>query len=212
MKAIISLFFCLAVLASTGLTSASMQEEPSATTHTARPPLCICCDQPIEVEHNLITYRGRTIYVHQGDCTAHWNEHRDHLFRQLKPTGALFDEDGVVTGLKTGWLLLGIYVVAGLISGACCAYLALAKGHEIGPWFLLGLLFNIPALLTALFMSKRDATSAPHGVPGGLRKVPMTSTPVPCPGCGVQLHPSARTCSSCGQAREPIAQSETERI
>lgn len=179
----------------------------------ARPTDCLACPHPIDGPCHEILHEGRRVHVHFGPCTDAWVTDGERLFRKVEANGALFDEDAVDTRrVSVGWLLVGLYVLAGLVSGAACAYVATAKGHRPLEWFVLGLLFNVPAVLTVLFMSRADTSALPQGVPSGLRKVPTTRAPDTCAACGAELHPAARWCLECGAAHEPKVAAETERI
>ena len=73
----------------------------------------------------MIPNKGRQVYLHPGDCVAHWHEDSDRLFARVQARGALFDESAVhASGGGNGWLIFGCYVLGCLICGAGCAYLA----------------------------------------------------------------------------------------
>ena len=172
---------------------------------------CLACPARIDGPHHLVVHRGRRVLLHPGDCTEHWLVAKDTLFRAREARGALFNEGSVGAGRATnGWLAFGLYVLAGLVCGAACAELAVGRGRGAIEWFFLGLAFNVLALLGVVLLPAGPGL-APLGVPRGLRKVPLTRAPLPCPGCGASNHPAARSCAGCGAALEPSIAPETER-
>jgi hypothetical protein len=111
-----------------------------------------------------------------------------------------------------GWLWLGLYVTAGLVAGAACAYLAVGRALRPLPWFLAGLAGNVVALAILATRPAGDRRALPEGVPPGLVKVATTHAPAACPVCGATNHPAAAACSACGAALSPTVQAETARI
>ncbi|MCZ6735652.1 MAG: hypothetical protein O7C65_07685, partial [Planctomycetota bacterium] len=137
----------------------------------------------------------------------------DRYFSQLQVLGALFDERAPAeTPPHQFWLFLGLYVLAGLVAGGACGYLAVCKGLPPVRWFFAGLLVNVAAIAALLCMHKSRAFAAPAGIPAGLCKVPTTYAPVYCPHCGAENHPATGACSDCGAAMQPSVTAETDRI
>ena len=114
--------------------------------------------------------------------------------------------------LRGGWLLPGCYVVLGLAAGALCASVAVARALPPLPWFFLGLVLNVLALVILLMRPRGDCSALPGGVPPGLAKVPTTRPPRHCPSCGGENHPSARLCARCGASLEPTVDPEIARL
>ena len=101
-------------------------------------------------------------------------------------------------------------MLTALLSGAGCAYAAVNRGRPALPWFVIGAVGNVVALAVAPFvLSPADGGAPqPSGIPAGLRKVPSTRQPRPCPHCNRTVHPSARRCAGCGTEIEPLVDSE----
>ena len=132
---------------------------------------------------------------------------QEKYFSKLQPRSALFNESmGKPKNLSMGWFIFGIYILIGLFFAALTSHAAVGKGLKPIPWFFIGLLFNAFGYLAV--MTKKSETTT--NIPDGLVKVPLTSTPIICPGCGYQNHPSAKNCSGCGIPLEPKATSELE--
>ena len=175
--------------------------------------VCLVCSQSIDGQAALILYKGRRIYLHADACLASWRQDADTYFTAMQALGALFDENSVNTGEVTLlWLYFGFYMLAGLIFGALCAYMALNRGHPPLEWFFLGLAFNAFALVGLTMKRQGDLSTLPEGVPAGLRKVPVTSSPVACPGCGAANHPTANACLGCGVTLQPAYTSEANGV
>lgn len=171
---------------------------------------CLACDTRVEGEGVLLVHRGRRVYLHLGDCADHWNEDTDALFAALQPHGALWDEAETTAPLLGGWFWFGVYVLAGLVFGAASAFAAIDRGRPAAPWFFLGLALNVIAFTMILTKPRVTLVPALEGVPAGLRKVPVTHSPVLCE-CGAENHPSASSCSVCGAALSPRTEAEAER-
>lgn len=181
--------------------------------------ICLVCDHPIGGEETcvLIQFRGRKMTVNKVNM-ALWRADPNRYFQKLstRASGALFDESAVLPDQMGGtpdwaWLIFAVYILAGLMMGGACSYVAVTRGHPPMPWFMLGLFINGFAMLMLLSKGQGDAP-APAGMPGGFRKVPSTHTPVPCPKCGSTNHPSANHCSGCGAEMSPTFSSEASKI
>lgn len=172
---------------------------------------CLVCGKRIFDEDVVeIRYQGRTFHVGAPFLSDFKND-PDQYFVKLQARSALFDEAAMQTPpMAYGWLWLGVYVVAGLIFGAACAYVAVSRALAPIPWFFAGLLGNVIALV-AVFVCPRGEASV-CGIPRGLRKVPTTRAPSPCPSCSATNHPAARRCSVCGSDLQPSVEPETARV
>jgi hypothetical protein len=159
-----------------------------------------------------IRYRGRTFFVgaarlgdFEGDPEAY--------FRQLQARAGLFDEEALQGRAATGgWLILGLYVLAGLLFAAWCGYLAVGKALAPVPWFFAGLVGNVAALVVLWIAPRREPAALAGAIPSGLGKVAVTPQPVPCPGCWSSNHPAATACSLCGAELTPTVEPETARL
>jgi len=131
-----------------------------------------------------------------------------------RPRTALFHEnqrsprDLQQGGISWGWLAAGLYVLSGLLFGGLSGYAALTKGLAPRLCFFLGLFLNVFGYLYVLM---RPAGSRQQAAPG-LRKVPSTAAPIPCPHCSHPNHPSAKKCAGCNSELQPIAQSDLDRL
>lgn len=203
---------CLAALllssATGSATMAPTGPEVGATVFT-----CIACNMPIGAAAVHLQHRGRQVHLHEGLCLDHWHDSADLLFAKLQARGALFDESALLeTASSNAWLYFGLYVVAGLVAGALCAYVAISRGRAGLPWFVAGLLGNVAAVVMILTRSPVATGTLPEKIPPGLRKVPLTHSPVPCPDCSHPNHPAAHRCAGCGVALQPTATAEVFRV
>jgi hypothetical protein len=123
----------------------------------------------------------------------------------LKPEG-LFSSAGRQTPGGQALLWLGTLVLIGLLCGAMCSHLAMARGLSPWSWFFLGLGFSL--LAVAVLWRKPVVAAAPVG----MNKVPSTRAPMPCPKCGDWNHPSATRCLGCGNVLTPTASSEVPAV
>lgn len=173
---------------------------------------CRVCELAIERNGVAILHEGRRVWTHPDACLAHWREDPAAHFRALQARGALFDEETTRGSSGYGWLAFGIYMLVGTVCGAIAAYAAVTRARSPRAWFLLGLAFNVVAVVAIVVRSREDPSGLPAGIPRGLRKVPTTRDPASCHVCGRDNHPTAARCSSCDAALEPVAAPETARI
>jgi hypothetical protein len=170
---------------------------------------CLVCGLPIHDQDVVeIRYKGRTFHV-SADMLGEFRDRPDTYFRRLQARSVLFDERSTEAGqLSVGWLIVGCYVLVGLVFAALCGYLAVARSLEPVPWFFAGLIGNLAALFV-LLATPRGNASTPTA---GLTKVPTTREPLPCPDCGSHNHPAATNCSECGSTLSPAVEAETVRV
>ncbi|MEE9219681.1 MAG: hypothetical protein V3U98_11510 [Acidobacteriota bacterium] len=174
---------------------------------------CLVCRSPVAEGGLVLLHRGRRVPLHTGVCLEEWTRNSEMIFTSLQPRGALFQELSVpASPLAGGWFLLGLYVLAGLVVGASCGYLAVARGLAPIPWFFAGLGLNVAALAGLLTRPRADLSKLPAGVPAGLSKVPTTRPPRRCLKCGSHNHPAASRCTDCGASMEPLVEAETQRV
>jgi len=130
---------------------------------------------------------------------------------RLKPRGGLFGGE-VAPGSRVSdaWLLLGMYVVLGLVFSAVCAHRALNTGQAPIPWFFAGLLFNAFGYLALLL--RPAGPQAPVARHAGVVKIPATRDPQACPRCGAENHPAAMNCLHCGARLTPLTDSEVTKL
>ncbi len=168
---------------------------------------CLVCGKRVFGENVFeIRYQGRTFHV-GAPFLADFEGDPDQYFAKIQARSALFDEAAMQTRpMAFGWLLFDLYVLAGLICAAVCAYVAVARTLRPIPWFFAGLVGNVIALAAVLAVPRGEAGL--FAVPRGLRKVPTTRAPVPCPACGATNHPAAGRCSACGNELKPTVEPE----
>ena len=169
---------------------------------------CIVCNQPIDDDEAVeIRYKGRTFHVNAG-MLADFADDPDRYFVSLQAQGALFDERAM-EGRKVslGWLILGGYILIGLIAAASCGALAISRGLEPLPWFFAGLIGNVAAIFVLVINRQRDTARTPDR----WTKVRRTHAPTRCSKCGADNHPSAHQCQGCNAAMDPAFQAEAAR-
>lgn len=171
---------------------------------------CLVCRKAIHDEPAVeIRWKGRVFHVKES-MLDDFRADPEAYFRRLQAHSGLFDEEAMPEEpLRTGWLVFGVYLVLGLVLGAVCGSLALARSRPALRWFLFGLVANVLALLALLAVS---SPGEGEGAPAGLGKLPSTREPRSCPHCGAANHPAAATCTSCGGALEPRARAETDLV
>ena len=169
----------------------------------------VCGKQMFGTDVVEVRLKGRTFHVAAGMMLERFEQDPKQYFRKLQARSALFDESSIPPKqMSLFWLGLGSYVLTGLICGAACAYLAVAKGLPVVQWFAAGLIGNVIVLAAVRGAKTRRDPSAPAGIPPGLAKVPTTRSPKPCGACGHENHPSAAACSGCGIKLDPTVRSE----
>ena len=178
---------------------------------------CLACDSEIGESDFVLLHRGRRVPMHVGACEAHWDADPLPIFAKLQAKGALFQEAEHAAehaGVShSPWFWFGVYVLAGLISSAASAYVAVNRAQPPLAWFFAGLAGNVAALVVLLFIIPRgDPSLLPAGVPVGLAKVPRTRAPRACEGCGAESHPSASKCGGCGASMVPLMPSEVQSV
>lgn len=180
------------------------QDAPQRHRPAKEGEICVVCNNRASGRDACYLAGGQQIVVHAADCCeGEFLRHPGKYLAALRPNQILFSV-WPRAGLASPWFWFGVSVLAGLVFGGLSAHTALATGRAPLPWFLAGLFFSLAAygyLLTA------RAVSNPV-LPPGLRKLPPTREPVPCPRCGAGNHPSARNCSTCGGELNPVAPSE----
>ena len=187
---------------------------PAAQERLAHEPgdHCLLCGRETTEGELVELHRGRRVAV-CADCEEPWAEEKHVYFSRLQPKSALFQEAEEDRGpLSDPWFWVGVWMVAGLVSSAGAAYLAVNRGQPPVAWFFAGLVGNVAALAVLVFIIPRgDLATLPAGVPAGLAKVPVTREARVCTHCGASMHPSAGACSACGTAVEPLVESEVQR-
>jgi hypothetical protein len=153
-------------------------------------------------------YRGRIFYTCDAAALERFIRNPRAFVPESTPQAALFRSPSPAVASFGVWLLvLGLYVVLGLVSGAFAAYVAVQKGLGGVRWFAAGLGLNVIGVALAFARPAREVAFTRRG----LTKIPTTHDPRPCPACGKPNHPSASRCGRCGAELEPVVESEVAR-
>jgi len=140
-------------------------------------------------------------YFIDGQRVGVMKDMQEDLLREpLRYVSRLRPENATAHARQTpqpaGYILVGLFVLSGLVLGGACAHMAVTKGYPPWTWFLLGFCFSAPAAVALAFR------------PPAARPAPSSLTPVPCPACGRTNHPRASACLRCGAALTPAAAPE----
>lgn len=105
---------------------------------------------------------------------------------------------GALFGLPAiPWIFWPAFLL--LISGCVAAYLAVNRGRSAWNWFLVGFCVPVVGPLWIRRASRIPAASLARG----LKKIPTTAEPAPCPSCFAPQHPTADHCEACGHGLTP---------
>jgi len=168
---------------------------------------CPVCAGPIEKGAAQRFAGGRQVILHL-ECARKFDEDPWAYARRIVPLAGLFTEDlESAPPPVRGWLYISLYILAGLLFGGVCGYLAVDRGRSGKAWFALGLVGTAAALAALLSMPRVEAPFHAKG----LAKVPTTREPRPCPACGHLDHPSSDRCLGCGGRLTPVVDSEVTR-
>jgi hypothetical protein len=208
----ITILFALAVTTARATTADSTAAGYTVLPAHAGERCTVGGDSLTEQDVALIV-RGRRVPLHRL-AVQEFLDHQEKYFAKFEPKSALFQEDmsprsgTALGGITYGWFLFGIYVLVGLVFSGLSAYVAITKGLNSRLHFSIGFILGPIGFLYVVTRPK----AALHEIPGGLVKVPSTSTPVPCPACGAMNHPTARLCIECRSTLHPVGESEVERV
>ncbi len=155
--------------------------------------VCIVSGQYLGPGDVVIEHKNNRFPLKKGAVPIFLENPGKYLSKK-QPKGALFPvETHESKPLSKVWLILGIYILVGLVFGALTVQKALAKRYRPGLWFFMGLLFNVLAYIVIL--SKGEASlSEQEEVSTELFR---STQPVLCPECGIENHPSAQSCTEC---------------
>ena len=171
---------------------------------------CLMCGRVHAESDFVVFYKGKGFPLCSDDCRDHWLDAErtgtlDEITKSIEPRAALFQSDSMRNPpLHTALMIIGLYVLSGLLLGGIASYLAVQKGYHGRRAFFLSLGLSVVGFAIA-FLQPRQASLFRSE---GLRKVPLTHSETRCPECGAANHPSAESCSSCGAPLVPTADSE----
>ncbi len=172
--------------------------------------ICMLCNNPVDKDDGVYLVNGQRVPLHIAEMKAASPERIRAVLAQVRPRGAFLGTDPTQQQITTGWFFFGLYVLAGLIFSALCAHHAFHAGQNPIQWLMAGLFLNVVAYGILLTRPRHEVT-APVGIPRGLRKISATYLPEPCPKCGTENHPTARSCAGCGATLSPKMTSEVAR-
>ena len=107
------------------------------------------------------------------------------------------------------WLLIGVYVLLGLIFAGMATHQAVNTGRSAVPWLAAGLFFNVFGYVALLAKGPGPRKDPRYS---GIKKIPATAAPAECPNCTAPNHPAATSCSTCGIELAPATASEASLI
>jgi hypothetical protein len=193
------------VLALVLTTGALGESRPSERQPVQGRETCVVCNRTVPDGGAAYLVGGQRVAVCPG-CEREFLADPIGYLASLRPSNVIFDAR-TRSYLSDGWIWVGIYALLGLLFGGLSAQAAVHRGRSPFKGLLLGLVFLLPGYLS---VALRSPTGSAPVVPRGLRKVPLTHTPIPCSRCGETNHPAARTCSGCDGHIRPAMQSEAE--
>lgn len=174
---------------------------------------CFICGVRLTSGDVVLIVRGRRVPLKKTMVDS-FMHNQGKYFARLQPRSALFQENQDVPqgvsqgGISPGWFLFGLYVLSALLFAGLSGFIAVNKCLNPISCFFVGLTFH---LFGFLYVLTRLSPQEKAGVPPGLRKMPTTYAPVPCPKCGHLNHPSAKKCAVCGAELRPAVDSEVDR-
>ncbi|MFB3923794.1 MAG: hypothetical protein ACE145_18885 [Terriglobia bacterium] len=172
--------------------------------------ICLVCGKAISSQDATYLVNGQRVPLHLTPCFEIFGVNPAKYLIKLRPRGAFLDASAAGLELSTIWLYFGSYVLLGLIFGALAAHRAFHVGRSPMRWLGIGFVANLPGFLVLSALPRLEADTA-AGVPAGLTKIAATYSPIACPACGAENHPSAHECSACGNQLAPRVVSEVQR-
>ena len=165
---------------------------------------CLVCNGKVGYGDAVYRADGQRVALHAVGCESAFLGNPRAYTAALRPSNALFSA-GTSIGLAGYWLWTGLYVLLALVSGGLGAHFAVSKGRSPAGWFLACSLLPV---IAALYLLVKRPAAGTWPIPNGLRKLPLTRDPSPCPFCGHTNHPAAMACPGCGTTLKPQAHSE----
>lgn len=171
---------------------------------------CVVCGGDLGDALIQVQYRGLRFRVCSGRCREAFERlaaagRLDRITAAFEPRAALFQADAATKPpLSRTFLLFGLYVFSGLITGGLSAFVAIRKGLGGGSAFVAGMALSVAGLAVTLARAKGETAAVPKGHTRALKTRPGTT----CPSCGEPAHPDASRCPRCGSALTPAGPSE----
>ena len=106
---------------------------------------CIVCNAPLTSKDSAYVVEGRRVAVSKL-MEAQFLQNPLHYVTMLRPEATGLDARPEAS-FASAYLWTGVFVLIGLMFGGACAQMAMAKGLSKWPWFVLGFLFSLPAVL-----------------------------------------------------------------
>jgi len=196
-----------------GLDLAQMEEPPPPTTSVPKAgEICVVCNNPVGAHDRAYLIQGQRVAVHAGACDRAFRADPARWLKRVKPLGSFLGTEAAEEALSHAWLYGGLYILLGLLFGALNARRALRASRNPLPGFSLGLFLNIFGYIFWRVRFAKGETVVLLGAAPGRAKLAVTYSPVPCPRCGMNNHPSATYCLSCGAALSPQVTSEVAKL
>jgi hypothetical protein len=197
-----------------GLSAEAINSLLSVTMPPEPGDICIVCNQPVGPDDRAYRVEGQRVPVHAGPCNARLQANPSKYLARIRPEGNQFldAESAIQWKASWRWMVLGCYIVLGLMFGGLCGYAAVNRGAPAIRWFVAGMLLNVFAYLALIIRLSHRALGEADGLSAGLSKVPATRMPVECPACGKANHPAATRCSRCQGNLKPQVTSEVAKM
>jgi ribosomal protein L37E len=171
---------------------------------------CLIDREPTGPADPVYLVDGQRVALHWTHCYREFLKHPARYEALLKPGGGAFlFSEGYLSEISLGWLLLGLYVLLGLVFAALSAGHALAHGKPAVGAFFAGFFLNAAGYL---YVCTRPSAKTGAEVMRGkaLWRIPTSYPPEACPRCGAANHPSAKVCAACGAVLTPRIASEVD--
>lgn len=171
---------------------------------------CLIDREPTGPADPVYLVDGQRVALHWTHCYREFLKHPARYEALLKPGGGAFlFSEGYLSEVSLGWLLLGLYVLLGLVFAALSASHALGHGKPVVTGFFAGFFLNA---LGYLYICTRPSAKTGVELPRGraLWRIPASYQPEACTHCGAPNHPAAKICADCRRPLTPRVASEVD--